>query len=117
PYNDNNYIAHSGALDLIGFNYHQYLYPEFLKKFKGGKMIATETTSALESRGIYDMPSDSIRIWPPEDKKTPMDTGFMVSAYDNVHVPWGATHETLLKDLKKYDFLSRIFVWTGFDYL
>ncbi len=117
PYNKDNYIAHSGALDLIGFNYHQYLYPEFPKKFKGGKMIATETTSALESRGIYDMPSDSIRVWPTKESEGKMDSDFMVSAYDNVHVPWGATHETLLKDLKKYDFLSGTFVWTGFDYL
>ena len=40
-----------------------------------------------------------------------------VSAYDNVAAYWGSTHEATWKIIKKYDFISGLFVWTGFDYL
>ncbi len=30
---------------------------------------------------------------------------------------WGSTHEETWKIIKKYDFLSGLFVWTGFDYI
>src|SRR5699024_3718478 len=59
-----NKIYQSDALDLVGFNYHHEAYEEFPQKFPGERFIATETTSALATRGHYDMPSDSIRRWP-----------------------------------------------------
>ena len=59
-----NFIIKSGALDLIGFSYHGQNYETFPKNFPGQKLIGSETTSALETRGHYDMPSDSIRRWP-----------------------------------------------------
>jgi beta-galactosidase len=65
------------------------------------------------------MPSDSVRRW-PKDGKTPLKDGnpdFTVSAYDNVSAYWGSTHEETWKIIKKYDFLSGLFVWTGFDYI
>jgi len=114
-----NYIIKSGALDLIGFNYHQQDFAAFPKTFPGQKFIATETVSGLMTRGYYDMPSDSIRRWPIR-WDLPFTTGNAdntVSAYDNVSAPWGSTHEENLKIMKKYDFLSGQFIWTGFDYL
>ncbi|MDP4215475.1 MAG: beta-galactosidase GalB [Bacteroidota bacterium] len=116
---NNNGILRSGALDLVGYNYDQKEYPDFPKKFPGKKFIATETVSALETRGHYDMPSDSIRRWPTRWDK-PFEGGnkdFTVSAYDNVSAPWGSTHEETWKVIKKYDFLSGQFIWTGFDYI
>ena len=59
-----NAIYSSGALDLVGFNYHHGEYKTFPQKFPGKKFIATETVSSLNTRGHYDMPSDSIRRWP-----------------------------------------------------
>jgi len=115
----NNSIIQSGALDLIGYNYHQQLYPKFPETFPGQKFIATETVSALETRGHYDMPSDSIRRW-PKRWDIPFNEGnpnFTVSSYDNVSAPWGSTHEETWKVIKKYDFLSGQFIWTGFDYI
>jgi beta-galactosidase len=114
-----NYIIKSGALDLVGYNYHQQLYADFPKTFPNQKFIGTETTSALNTRGHYDMPSDSIRRWPVAWDK-PFTTGnsdFTCSDYDNCSAPWGSTHEETWKIIKKYDFLSGIFIWTGFDYL
>ncbi|MBD1392968.1 beta-galactosidase GalB [Mucilaginibacter glaciei] len=116
PSRTNNIIA-SGALDLIGYNYHEFDYAKFHERFPGKKFIATETTSGLETRGYYEMPSDSIRIWPPQWDKPLVRPGNNVSAYDNTRPPWGSTHEATWKVMKKYDHLSGMFVWTGFDYL
>ncbi|MGN6641300.1 MAG: beta-galactosidase GalB [Mucilaginibacter sp.] len=116
----NNKIIKSGAIDLIGYNYHEFDYATFHDRYPGKKFIATETTSGLETRGHYDMPSDSIRRWPTaRDYKTKakMNPDNTVSAYDNVSPPWGSTHEETCKVMKKYDFLSGMFIWTGFDYL
>ncbi len=110
-----NKIIKSGAIDLIGYNYHEYSYAKFHSRYPGKKFIATETTSGLETRGYYDMPSDSIRVWPTDSAK--MNADHTVSAYDNVRPGWGSTHEATWKVMKKYDFLSGFFIWTGFDYL
>jgi beta-galactosidase len=122
--NDNpdttNKIIKSGAIDLIGYNYHEFDYAKFHDRYPGKKFIATETTSGLETRGHYDMPSDSIRRWPTDRKsntQAKMNADYTVSAYDNVSPPWGSTHEETWKVMKKYDFLSGMFIWTGFDYL
>ncbi|HTX19827.1 MAG TPA: beta-galactosidase GalB [Bacteroidota bacterium] len=114
-----NPLIRSGALDLVGFSYGHNEYAEFPTNFPGMKLIGSETTSALETRGHYDMPSDSIRRWPLRWDK-PFTTGNpdnTVSAYGNVSAPWGATHEEGWSLVKKYDFVSGMFIWTGFDYL
>ncbi len=121
--NDNpgtgNKIIQSGAIDLIGYNYHEFDYATFHDRYPGKKFIATETTSGLEMRGHYDMPSDSIRVWPARWDKpfTDGNPDNSVSAYDNVRPAWGSTHEATWKVMKKYDFLSGMFIWTGWDYL
>jgi beta-galactosidase len=114
-----NFIYQSKALDLIGFNYKHDFYPRFPEVYPGEKFIATENMSALATRGYYDMPSDSIRRWPLAHN-VPLqgaNDACMVSAYDNVSAYWGSTHEETWKTIKKYDFISGVFVWTGFDYI
>jgi beta-galactosidase len=114
-----NPLILSGALDLIGFNYSHGKYPDFQKTYPGKLFIGTETVSAIATRGHYDMPSDSIRIWPTR-WDIPFPDGnpdYTCSAYDNCRVPWGSTHEETWKIIKKYGFLSGMFIWTGFDYL
>ncbi|HMR15790.1 MAG TPA: beta-galactosidase GalB [Mariniflexile sp.] len=115
---DKNFIYKSGALDLLGFNYKHADYENFPKWFPNQKIIASESVSALATRGQYDMPSDSIRRWPPAHNE-PFDgnADFTASAYDNVSAYWGATHEETWKTVKKQDFISGLFIWTGFDYL
>jgi|WetSurMetagenome_2_1015567.scaffolds.fasta_scaffold03813_2 beta-galactosidase len=114
-----NYIIRSGALDLIGYNYHQDTFADFQKTFPDQKFIGTETTSALATRGSYDMPSDSVRRWPERWDK-PFNEGnkdMTCSSYDNCSAPWGSTNEETWKIVKAHDFLSGMFIWTGFDYL
>lgn len=114
-----NYIYKSGVLDLVGYNYHHETFEQFAEKFPNEKFIATETTSSLNSRGVYDMPADSLRVWPvrwdiPFYDGNPDNT---CSSYDNVRTPWGSTHRDSWKLIKQHDYLSGLFIWTGFDYL
>jgi beta-galactosidase len=114
-----NPVISSGVLDLIGYNYSHDKFAEFPETYPGKKFIATETNSALATRGIYDMPSDSIRRWPSR-WDLPLLTGnpdYTCSSYDNCSTPWGTTHEETWKIVKKYDFISGMYIWTGFDYL
>jgi beta-galactosidase len=65
------------------------------------------------------MPSDVVRRWPSRSEqrfKTP-NGNFTCSSYDNCSAPWGSTHEETWKLVKKYDFFSGMYIWTGFDYL
>ncbi len=115
---EKNFIYQSGALDVLGFNYKHEDYKDFPARFKGQKIIASESVSALETRGHYDAVLDSIQFWPPAHNK-PFDgnADFTVSAYDNVAAYWGTTHEENWKTIKKQDFIAGTFIWTGFDYL
>lgn len=115
----NNFIIKSGALDLIGYNYHHQNFAAFPETFPGQKFIGAETVSALMTRGVYDMPSEEIRRWPVSDnwKGPKPNADNTCSSYDNVSTPWGSTHEETWKVIKKHDFLSGQFIWTGFDYL
>lgn len=112
-----NHVLRSGAMDIIGFNYHEYNWIDFHEKFPYQKLIITESTSALMSREYYQMPSDSMNIWPERWDK-PFDRPIHhCSSYDNCHVPWGTTHEDTWRLVKKYDHISGVYLWTGFDYL
>jgi beta-galactosidase len=115
-----NFITKANALDVLGFNYKDYDYAELPKRFPGQKFIASETASALETRGVYQFPSDSIRIWPPNFKV--QDTfsanpDLTSAAYDNTHAYWGNTHERSWLAVKKNAHIAGAFVWSGFDYL
>ena len=113
-----NLLFKADALDIIGFNYHDYNWGEvFKEKFPGKPLIITEAVSALQTRGHYIAPADTEYLW-PERWDLPFDTpDHKCSAYDNTRAPWGSTHETTLKAFLKYPWVSGIFVWTGFDYL
>jgi beta-galactosidase len=116
---EKNFIYQSGALDVLGFNYKLNEYKDLPSRFRGQKFIATETASALATRGVYNLPSDSMKAW-PADSKQPFTSGnpdLTVSAYDNTYAYWGATHERSLQAVNKYDFLAGCFVWSGFDFL
>ena len=115
-----NFIYQSKALDVVGLNYHIEAYEDFPKNYPGEKFIATENVSGLASRGHYDMPADSLRLWPPSSKFKYVPDGnedYTVSAYDNVAAYWGSTHEQTWRIIKKHDYLSGLFVWSGFDFL
>lgn len=114
---DFNPLFQSGALDMIGFNYHEKDYEAVPKRFPGKPFIVTESVSSLQTRGNYVQPSDSIITAPVRWDIPYTDPTQMRSAYDHSHAPWGATHETGLLYVKKYPHVAGQYIWTGFDYL
>ena len=115
--NPGNHLFRSGALDIIGYNYHDDWFKDVPKNFPGKPFIITESVSALMTRGYYRMPSDSMFIWPKRWDIPFYDESFSCSSYDNCHVPWGNTHEGTLRHVEENDFIMGQFIWTGFDYL
>ena len=112
-----NHLFRSNALDIIGYNYHDYCFPDVPRNFPGKPFIVTESVSGLMTRGAYIMPSDSMYIWPERWDKPFSREVLECSSYDNNHVPWGSTHEKSMYDVQNNDFIMGQFVWTGFDYI
>ena len=59
-----NHLFKSGAIDLVGFNYHHQWVKDVPKNFPGKPFLFTESVSALQTRGYYRMPSDSVLVLP-----------------------------------------------------
>ena len=112
-----NHLFKSGALDLIGFNYHREWIKDVPRNFPGKPFLLTESVSALQTRGYFRMPSDSLFIAPERWDKPYTDPSMMCSSYDNQHVPWGSTHEGTWDIVKHTPYCAGQFIWTGFDYL
>ncbi len=112
-----NHLIKSGALDIIGINYHDKCYDDAPKNYPGKPFLGSETVSALMTRGYYKMPLDSITIAPKRWDIPYEDESFACSALDNEHVPWGTTHENSLRRVNEKDYVAGQFIWTGFDYL
>ena len=113
----NNHLFKSGALDVIGFNYHHQWVKDVPQNFPGKPFIFSESVSALQTRGYYMMPSDSVYKAPVEWWLPYTDPSFMCSAYDNMHASWSSTHEETWDVVKHNDFVGGQFIWTGFDYI
>ena len=113
----NNHLFKSGALDVIGFNYHHQWVKDVQKNFPDKPFIFSESVSALQTRGFYMMPSDSIYTAPVAWWLPYSDPSFKCSAYDNFHASWSSTHEETWDVVKHNDFVGGQFIWTGFDYI
>jgi beta-galactosidase len=109
--NNPNQAVPSGfadALDVMGINYNIGNY----ERNKGRVLIASETASALSTRGEYglylnDDGEVKIRIRP----------NTQCTSYDLDKPQWGSTAETSLIALKNSPWVAGEFVWTGFDYI
>lgn len=112
-----NHLFRSGALDVIGFNYHNNQFDSVPVWYKEKPFIISESVSGLMTRGYYRMPSDSIFIWPKRWDSGFSDPSMACSSYDNCHVPWGNNHEETLYMVETRPFISGQFIWTGFDYI
>lgn len=112
-----NHLFRSGALDIVGFNYHNKWIEGVPDNFPGLPFVITESNSGIMTRGFYMMPADSVSVWPERWDKPFFNGTLSCSSYDNCHVPWGSTHEATMKLVAANDFVAGQFVWTGFDYI
>ena len=112
-----NHLFKSGALDIIGFNYHHQWVKDVPKNFPGKPFIFSESVSALQTRGYYMMPSDTVYKAPVQWWLPYTDPSFMCSSYDNMHASWSSTHEETWSVVKHTPYVGGQFIWTGFDYI
>ncbi|MGL5245707.1 MAG: DUF4982 domain-containing protein, partial [Sarcina sp.] len=97
-----------GMLDLAGYNYGENYYDAHHKAYPNRKIIGSETSSAVRSRGIYLNPKNSnIMDW----------NNLQTSSYDNSIVSWGRSAEDSIKQDRDRQFVAGQFIWTGFDYI
>jgi len=96
------------ALDVFGINYHV----DFYGKEPQRKRVGSETSSALSSRGEYN-------LVPGKDGKLTIEKklNFQCTSYDLMNPGWGHTATTSLAALADHPAIAGEFVWTGFDYL
>lgn len=103
----NNNMA--ATMDIAGFNYRPYKYPENYKKLPQQIVLGSETASTVSSRGVYKFPVTRQAMKKYDDHQS--------SSYDVEHCGWSNLPEDdwIWHDDKPWAIGE--FVWTGFDYL
>jgi beta-galactosidase len=97
------------TFDVFGANYHIESYPKFREVNPALPLIASETSSAVSSRGEY--------FFPVTADKSGGRANFQVSSYDLYAPRWGVSPDDQFRALDEAPFIAGEFVWTGFDYL
>ena len=77
-----------------------------------GCIIASETASAVNSRGMYKTNIDGYQ----NSSTYASWYGYHLTSYDSSKVSWGKTAQESLWDTLP-DYVAGQFVWTGFDYI
>ena len=95
-------------LDVVGINYQLPAYQKFHGKVK---LIASETASAVSTRGEYNLVLDVDTL------KIIKELHNQCSSYDMNAPSWGNNAESTLKAVKDASWVAGEFVWTGFDYI
>ena len=95
-------------LDVIGINYQLPVYQKFHGK---AKLVASETASAISTRGEYNLVQDG------DSLKIEKQLNYQCTSYDIIAPGWGNTAESTLKAVKDAPWIAGEFVWTGFDYI
>ena len=92
--------AISEKLDVAGFNYHTDRWEDFHNKYPNQPMVSTEMGTFKSTRGCYDTNRDNCHLNMLDEYEA---FGELVGAGR-----WKLTNET--------DYISGLFLWTGFDY-
>ena len=110
-----NYVAWDGAqqcadqLEASGYNYLERLYDEHHKKYPHWCIYGSETSSTVQSRGVYHFPAD-VRLLTFADMQC--------SSLSNCSTNWGAKNPTVvITGDRDTEFSLGQFIWTGWDYI
>ena len=94
--------------DVVGLNYAPYSYDSTHSSNPSWKLFASESSSAVRSRGVYETPVTS-NILTASDNQC--------SSYDNSVVSWGTSAEGSWSSVNTRAFIAGEFIWTGYDYI
>ena len=94
-------------LDVKGINYNLGMYKKMLDEHPDWIVLASETESAVSSRGVYDLPIEKYEKSPTHQ----------LTSYDVIAPPWAYIPDAEWAALEQNPRVLGEFVWTGFDYL
>lgn len=102
-----NTIRNNGG--VVGFNYATSTNDlrNLAQNYGGGVAIASETSSATNSRGIYSS----------QNNNSAADGKYHLTSYDTSVVSWGNTAHDSIYNTYQLDCIAGEFVWTGWDYI
>lgn len=103
---NNNFAA---VMDIPGFNYRPFAYPEAYAKLPQQLILGSETASTISARGVYKFPVERKAMAKYLDQQS--------SSYDVEHCSWSNLPEDDYIQHEDYPWCIGEFVWTGFDYL
>lgn len=110
-----NYIEWESAqrtgkyIDLVGYNYLDKCYDEHHEKYPDWKIFGSETSSTVQSRGIYHFPLTN-RLLTFDD--------LQCSSLGNCTTNWGAKNsEHVIIAHRDREYCFGQFLWSGFDYI
>lgn len=99
----------AAEVDLAGYNYAEILYDEHHEKYPDWCIFGSETSSTLQSRGIYHFPLTN-RLLTTEDGQC--------SSLGNCTTNWGAKNSDYAIAMHRdRDFCFGQFIWSGWDYI
>jgi beta-galactosidase len=97
----------AAAVDVPAFNYKPTKYAGILKDHPNWNVFASETSSAVSSRGVYHLPIEKYQKHP----------SLQLTSYDVIAPPWAYIPDIEFDAQEKNPKILGEFVWTGFDYL
>lgn len=110
-----NFIEWEGAqkcsneLELSGYNYGERLYDAHHEKYPNWCIFGSETSSTVQSRGIYHFPL-KVRLLTYDDGQC--------STLGNCSTNWGAKNpDVVIGKHRDRDFVFGQYIWTGWDYI
>lgn len=110
-----NYMQWEGAqnctdvVKMAGYNYGERLYDEHREKYKDWLMYGSETSSIVQSRGIYHFPLEIGCL---------SEVDMQCSSLGNSLTSWGArSHNHCIADDRDHEFIAGMYLWSGFDYI
>ncbi len=99
----------AAIMDVAGFNYRPFKYPEGYARLPQELILGSETASTVSSRGVYKFPVEKQSMKKYEDHQS--------SSYDLEHCSWSDLPEDNFIMHDDLGYCMGEFVWTGFDYL
>lgn len=110
-----NFLPWEGAqkcadvLKVAGYNYGEKCYDEHHEQHPDWIIYGSETSSTVQSRGIYHFPLNVCSM---------ADDDEQCSTLGNCTTSWGAPDsEYVVKADRDHDFSLGQFIWSGFDYI
>ena len=104
----------ANLLDVVGYNYAPYAgdYDADHSAHPTWKLLGTEISAAVRSRGIYHTPASTIT-----KATTQSSPDRQSSSYDNEAAGFGETAQVSYAYENSRAFVAGSFIWAGFDYI